>query len=454
MKRGVLLALFVVFLCVPSVFATDLGMNYYHESMMNSGGHYIYRNIAQVGDDFNDIKAIAKHVKVYMNPFIDGNLDWIIQLSGVAKQKGLKLAITMNVDDRLLTYENWDKYKYHVLAACSALSGKADMLLVGNEIRLHSPLTDQQIKDKIVPLIEECKQRFSGDVSYEEFWWAHEVWKGYNGLIMFNLYEDLDDYNNNVDYMKNNYKNFVVGEFGEDIFDGNNERDEKWQAYQVKERWSKLKSINVPVAYVFTYREPSQSGFGLLHGDGSKKLAWDALKGGDDGNGGSVNDLKISCSFGGKDCWLLEDSKGSECRSVRWGTDHGEIKVMACDKGNKFEIYRQVYPNYDFSACFEDACVDRDQGYSELKKDDDHDGNEIDITKLSFSATPNGKLLSDEHDGACRTVEYNTDVGWIQAKACEKTDHYEMYLSNYPTAANICVSNNCVGANGGFVSFT
>lgn len=269
-----LLILGLVFLgFIMPVSAAQLGMNYYHESMMSSdNSHYIARTMEQVSADLDLILKVTPFVKLYMNPMIESNKHWVLQIAEIAKQKGMHVVVVNNVDDRQLNSDNWQDYSTKVVQAAKEFSGKADAFLVGNEISLHTTIPREELRNYIEPLINEAKKVFDKQVSYEGFWYEKDQWKGYREVIYFNLYEDFSRFNTNLEEFNNNFgSNGIIGEFGSQMKDSGELKDEVWQSNEINQRWDAIKKTQIPVAYVFTFREPSPEGFGLLSPDGSFK---------------------------------------------------------------------------------------------------------------------------------------------------------------------------------------
>jgi hypothetical protein len=267
-----------------------LGVNYYGQSLMGTNGEkYIPRNIEQVASDMDHIKQISNHVKIYVNPFVSQNLPWAQQILQVAEDRGMHTVVNMMVDDRQLSNSNWNDYSARVVSACAALNGKADEILVGNEIILRSPMSKTEIKDKVVVLINDCKKVYSGEVSYEEFWWVYDVWIGYPGKIYLMQYEDLPIFQKHVNIMEEKFgSNARVGEWGEDLLDGSAEKDENWQKEQVELRYNMLAQTQAEVAYIFAYSEPSWNAFGITRPNGGERPVWQYLKSLGFGNGQST----------------------------------------------------------------------------------------------------------------------------------------------------------------------
>jgi hypothetical protein len=278
---GFLFAFFCVFaLADPAAAGPTLGVNYYGESLMGANGiAYIPRTLPEIAYDLDQIHQISGNVKIYMNPFVDQNLPWVRQILQLAKQRQMYTVVNMMVDDRQLDDANWNAYSIRVTNACAALAGQADEILVGNEIILHSPLDKTDIKNRVVILINNCTQVFPGPVSYEEFWWVHDVWQGYPGKIYLMQYEDLPIFQQNTMIMDQMFgSNALVGEWGEDLLEGSIEHDENWQRDQIALRYNILSQTRTPTAYIFTYKEQSWNAFGIVRPDGAERPVFAYLK--------------------------------------------------------------------------------------------------------------------------------------------------------------------------------
>jgi predicted flap endonuclease-1-like 5' DNA nuclease len=277
----VLLMLFSTFIFSSSVEAKPiLGVNYYGESLMGRNGiNYIPRTAQETASDLDHIKEISNHLKIYMNPFVPQNIVRIEQILQLANARDMHTVVNMMVDDRQLDDTNWDDYSALVVDVCARLDGQTDEILVGNEIILRSSLTKFEIKDRVVELIDDCEQVFSGQVSYEEFWWAHDAWLGYTGRIYLMQYEGLSLFQKHTQIMENAFgANAIVGEWGEDLQDEGIQRDENWQREQIELRYNILSQTSTPVAYIFAYREQSWNAFGIVRPNGEERPVWNYLK--------------------------------------------------------------------------------------------------------------------------------------------------------------------------------
>jgi PKD repeat protein len=290
----VLLMLFSTIIFSTIIFSTSveakpiLGVNYYGESLMGRNGiNYIPRTAQETASDLDHIKQISNHLKIYMNPFVPQNVVRIEQILQLAEARNMHTVVNMMVDDRQIDATNWNAYSASVVDVCKRLDGKTDEILVGNEIILRSTLTKFEIKDRVVKLINDCDQVFSGQVSYEEFWWAHDAWIGYTGRLYLMQYEGLALFQKHTQIMENAFgANAIVGEWGEDLQDENIERDENWQREQIELRYNILSQTSTPVAYIFTYKEQSWNAFGIVRPNGQERPVWNYLKSLGYGTGG------------------------------------------------------------------------------------------------------------------------------------------------------------------------
>ncbi|HLG23834.1 MAG TPA: hypothetical protein VI564_02785 [Candidatus Nanoarchaeia archaeon] len=170
--------------------------------------------------------------------------------------------------------------------------------------------------------------------------------------------------------------------------------------------------------------------------------------------------LSATCTAGNSPCSVKSDSTSGTCRSVVFSTFGGEIKIAGCEKsGGYVEVYRQAYPSgMNFKACLDKGCIDQLSGFSRFlatytsptttstsgttstttsptpaPAPAPTTGSVLDVSKLSITAVPSGNLVRDYMEGtSCRKVQYNTPAGWNEAKVCQKSDHYEMYLLSAP----------------------
>lgn len=331
-------------LCVSSVFATQVGVNYYHETMITKEGYkYIPRTTSQVSSDLDSIKTITSYVKLYMNPLVGVNQAWLNQVNSMAKGKGMYTVVVMNTEDRTLNSNNWASYTSAVLNNCQYFNGKANELVVGNEISLHSTFSKTEIRTKVESLIVNCKKTFNGPVSYEAFFYEKDAWVGYTGRLYFNTYENLNSFTTNVKELHTKFPTASIGEWGEDLLDGSIKKDETWQKQETLKRLNVIKSQNIPVAYIFTYKEPSTTGFGLVRMDGTKRPVWDVLK----TNATITPPPATTITLPTSGCTDYTKS----------GT-----MVMICNKGsNKYEMYLRTYSGTDF--CYKTYCVGKNTGF-------------------------------------------------------------------------------------------
>jgi hypothetical protein len=388
--------------------ATEMGMNYYHETMMRDGSHYIDRSPAQVAMDLDDISTLTRNVKLYANPFFDENIAWVEEVASIAKAKGMHVVVVMNTEDRTIDDGNWNEYRSRVLEAASRFNGKADEFLVGNEIKLHSGWSPQEIKDRVAPLIDETKGRFSGLVSYEALYWEREPWLDYPGKVYINMYEHYPSFETNVYETTGRMGNrLAIGEFGEltDGGDGWPVRDEWAQADDIRKRWELIKQTGVPVAYIFTYREPShETGFGLVRSDGSKKQAWYVF----DGNSAATVAPKYIAP-----------------KQTTFVTQ--EPKVTFVPKTTQTFIASKKTYKTTFVA---------PSGVSRLP---------VHISQ--------GTLVSDKTVGDCRTLKFSTRGELTQVQVCSKDGQYELSRQYGAEGVTVTVGAGSVDSTGGFAVF-
>lgn len=471
MRRGVLVFALLTALCLlPLSSAARLGVNYYHESMMSDQWKlpYVQVSLTQAGADFDNIKAISSNIKFYMNPFVQGNLEWVQSLSQLAKQKGMNIAVTMNVDDRMLSYSNWDAYTNSVISDCSALSGKVDTILVGNEISLHSSLSQNEIQTRLVSLISNCKNKFNGQVSYEAFWYEKDYWKSYSGQIYFNVYENIDNFNYNVKEMNTLFgSRALIGEWGSSLIDSQGIlHDDWWQKDQVQQRWNTIQQTSSPVAYIFTYQEPSWNGFGIVRPDGIKRPLWDIFKqtapvsSAPTTDSSLLSSLAASCNYNGNTpCSKTSDVVSGSCRTISFSTSSGAINMLACVKSTGIELYRNSYPaNIKFSACLGSSCVTEITGFTLVSSASTVPSTSFSIDKLAVSCSVNGQSCSAKTDitsGSCRTIVSGSSGGDIKIQGCDKGNGWiELYLQQAPSGKyKLCLANGCITEVTGFVRF-
>ena len=457
----------------PAVNAAQLGVNYYDETLMNMNTHgkpFIQRSIEGVGQDFDNIKTISNHVKLYMDPFVNENLPWVMQVTDVAKSKGMHVMVNMMVDFPELNAGNWDDYANRVVNACAALNGKADGILVGNEITLHSPMSRTEIRDRVIALMDRCDAVFGGEVSYEEFWYANEVWRGTGRKIYFMMYESLDSFRGNMNELGAHFgSNGAIGEWGEDLLEGNQQFDEIWQRDSIRQRWNIIQQSSVPVAYLFTYREPSYTSFSMLRPeDDSRRPLWEVFGAPTNTpapqpvpqpgplpepvpnppapqpipedpitiNPLQTGDLKLS--LGGS---VKSDTFDGACRTVVFATDRGDVDVHACQKDGGTEMFIRNGPAMDYEVCVAGNCLMSYEGYKHFGGSSGTPSSGI--TSFAISGVT---VNSDNFDGACRTVGFEGG----EVKICDKGGSYELWLFG---DGEVCVDNHCVGSLTSYTSW-
>jgi hypothetical protein len=414
MKKYLLLIMLLIL--VSGASATQLGMNYYHETMLTKEGwHYVPRTTNQVSSDMDSIKSITNYVKLYSNPMISNNQGWVDQVNTIAQNKGMYTVIVMNTEDRIIDYSNWYTYATNVINNCKFFNNKADEFVVGNELSLHSNIPSFELKTRVESLINSCKQYLSQPVSYEAFWYEKDSWNGYNGKLYFNMYENLGSYTTNIQEMRTKFPNANIGEFGEDLYDGNTLKDENWQKQEVQKRWDIVKNNNVPVAYVFSYKEPSFTGFGLVRSDESKRPSWNV--------------------FGTATITPPPTTTPPSGITLPVGTCNGNTEYKICDKGsNTYEIY---FLSGSKTWCYQNYCVSPSNGY----------------VRFTATGTPPPVITPPTTNilpvGGCNTQSSSGTTVLL----CDKgSGWYEMYLQTF-SGTNYCYKTSCVGANTGFARF-
>lgn len=486
-----LMLIICVLLILPTTIATNVGVNYYHESLMTSSGEkYIPRTAEQARSDLQHIKGVSDYVKLYANPFVPQNIDWVETLVDIGHEEDLHMSVSMMVDDRQLTNENWEEYHDRVVAICSRFNGMADEMVIGNEITLHSPMSRTEIRDKVLILIEDCETVYDGEALYQEFWWAKDVWAGYNEPIYLMMYENWNTFESNMHEFENFFgQNGLIGEWGEDLKEDPVVHNENWQRMEIERRWNLIESKNVPIAYIFAYREPSFTGFGLVDLDGREKPAWDFIASlgqggnsgsdsGDSGSGGDTGgsgdssgtgllaDLSTSCDVPG--CSVTADIDMGSCRSVEFSSNNGPIKILACYKGGGFaELYRQTSPAGSFEVCLGAGCVDEFRGFDRFEMsassgdsggdssgdtggDSGEDGGSDSgdtwsgIANAQVSCTDDCTKQTDTVSGVCRTITWSTPNGPVKIQACDKGGFVEVYRQQGTNDFSACVAGACV----------
>jgi hypothetical protein len=500
--------------------ATALGVNYYHETMMTDTWKTLYFPVSenQVREDMKDIKTISNHIKLYMNPFVDGNREWVSRVTDMARAEGLHVAVNLQVDDRNLDGSNWEQYRSRVMEACRTFNGRAGAMMVANEVSLHSPMSKYEIRSRVEPLIEECKTVFNGEVSYSGFWYEKEAWYDYKKPIYFNMYEHFDSYKTNVRELNQRWGgNARIGEWGEDLKDGNIAKDDRWQGEELEKRWNVIKDeTNVPVAYIFSYREPSYDGFGIVCPQGNERPIWDVLRG-ESGNqprpsepeqpapivlnpSGSpvpsepvpsepapsepapvpsepvqgpapniaIMGLPVECEVESETCSVKSDSPSGLCRQVVFATQSGDINTYTCMKSDGMaETYVRDRPEGQrYKICIGSGCVSHTNGFASF------DPYQTPEEKRQYESAPatNGigsykatcqvnegscSIGKDTVIGSCRTVEMDTPQGLLIVKACDKSRGIEVYRHIYPAGLDFeaCIGDGCVNNIRGFDMF-
>lgn len=169
--------------------------------------------------------------------------------------------------------------------------------------------------------------------------------------------------------------------------------------------------------------------------------------------------LAIKCST--TMCSVQQDKTSGSCRTADVMVTTGTVKLMACDKVDHVELYRQSNPGGTFEICMGGGCVNQNKGFDSFQMDSipslqsspqQTPASESGVSSLIITAK--GSLVSDiiESSG-CRLVQYaNPEV--TSARICQKeNNNYEMYLLTLANNNDICVNANCVGSSSGFSSF-
>ena len=147
--------------------------------------------------------------------------------------------------------------------------------------------------------------------------------------------------------------------------------------------------------------------------------------------------------------------------------------MLGCEKsGGYIELYRQLEPTTSYTACLANGCISNKNGFARFIPTLTSSPNSspivavpsvpapttqlgpMNVSTLDITSTPSGNKVKDLVEGVCRTVQYDTSSGFVQAKVCQKTTQYELYLQSGANAASVCIKGNCVGQMAGFRSFT
>lgn len=485
-----ILYIFILTLLAVSVSATQLGVNYYHESLFTAAWNQPHSPRGEDGAraDLDHIKEVTNNIKFFMHPFVDENANWVDFLVTEAENRGMHTVVTVMVDDRQLDNSNWGDYANRVRNLCTRFNGKADEFLVGNEIVLHSPFDKYEVKNRISQLISDCESRFSGDVSYQEFWYAKEAWYNSNQKLYWMQYEPLSNFETNVGEMVSRFgQNGHIGEWGEDSIDEGTQRDDWWQRVETEKRWNVLEQKGVPTAYIFTYSEPSWNAFGIVDPNYNDKPVFDYLKSLGQGGGSYTppqqpqqpvqnepeqNDPAPSngiasypATCNGGSCNLQSDTTSGTCRTVTYSS----IKFKGCMKGSEVEVYKLSGSG---EGCIGGVCVSNSNGYGRgtpfgtttpsqpeqpnepEQNDPSPSGDYNGIGSVQVTCQSGCSLQSDVTLGVCRTVKYSTNAGTVQVMGCEKGNDVELYVQQSASNFEICFANGCVNQNNGFARFT
>jgi len=206
-----------------------------------------------------------------------------------------------------------------------------------------------------------------------------------------------------------------------------------------------------------------------------------------------IASLSQSCVANNVGCTEKSDVTSGACRTILYGTPYGDIRLFACQKtGGYVEIYKQLTPTgITYKTCLANGCISEASGFSRFIPI----MNFVSVTTLPLSeparviitppvpiitpaptptettiapvmtvvlaVKPSGTMISDAADGStCRIVKYNTPLGEIDAKVCDKglnqySSHtYEMYQLTNSNGAQICFASACIGTTTGFASFS
>lgn len=157
------------------------------------------------------------------------------------------------------------------------------------------------------------------------------------------------------------------------------------------------------------------------------------------GQSPAVKDFSFTCTYGGANCNKVSDNTTGICRSLKYSTEDGPIKVLLCHKDDlRYEMYRVKYPTQkDFSVCTAGGagCVDKNWGYDSFTTQEftftpsptDYCYNDISGFSVACAA-PECHVVSDNVVGTCRTVHFDSSLGPGELLACHKGDsRYEVY---------------------------
>ncbi len=180
-----------------------------------------------------------------------------------------------------------------------------------------------------------------------------------------------------------------------------------------------------------------------------------------------VEQLEYTCTAGGQDCGVNQDTTSGVCRTIEFSTIQGPLGILVCKKeGTRYETYLQYSPQIDAQACIGAGCLSTNpwKGYDSFTSDQlppVQEGYDYrDPSTFTATCTYNNincDLLNDHTEGVCRTINFNTADGTIGLLACHKEDsRYELYRTEYPILQPFlaCLGPLCVDEMKGFDSYT
>lgn len=223
----------------------------------------------------NRMKNLGNRILMYTQP--DGWITYSLkaqveEFTTLAQAKGMRVVWGMHPQG-YVDGANWNTYVSDVLdVAADAETAGIQEFWVGCELGMDShrgSWTQAELVEHVLQLINSTKQVFSGEVSYDGFWWFEpEAWNAvklderFPDKIFFSTYESYDTWKEKVDYMKASFGvKFNIGEYGSVFDEWGNETS--YYDNQFLNKTAYLNTIGVPEAYAFDYKELSDSGFGL-----------------------------------------------------------------------------------------------------------------------------------------------------------------------------------------------
>jgi hypothetical protein len=188
----------------------------------------------------------------------------------------------------------------------------------------------------------------------------------------------------------------------------------------------------------------------------------------------SVQNIPATCTGG----TITSDTFGG-CRTITCGA----AKILACDKGTFFEMYKQAGAGVE-KICIGTTCIQL-EGYKKSPNFPICVGNSTTNTTTppptnttttppptntttppatngscsstvkTIPATCNGgDITSDTSSGNCRTIKCTSGANTLQVLACDKPDttsikqYFEMYKQTDVGSLKICIGNTCITDNG------